>query len=94
MTVRDEGRGYDVPSAPPDGNGSHFGLSSIRERMAAMGGWLEEEGAVGRGTTMTLGLLLEPLPDAVQAASSPLRDRVKTEAIVPSNQQRLPYESV
>lgn len=94
VTVRDEGRGYDVPSAPPDGNGSHFGLSSIRERMAAMGGWLEEESAVGRGTTMTLGLLLEPLPDAVQAASSPLRDRVKTEAIVPSNQQRLPYESL
>jgi len=40
--------------------GSNFGLSSIRERMAAMGGWLEEDSTIGRGTTMTLGLSLQP----------------------------------
>jgi len=75
--------------------GSNFGLSSIRERMAAMGGWLEEDSTIGRGTTMTLGLPLQPLPagQSVRAASSLLRDRVKVEAIEPSTQQHLPYES-
>lgn len=72
--------------------GSNFGLSSIRERMAAIGGWLEKDGAIARGTTMTLGLPLEPLPggQSVRAASSLLRDRVKAEAIEPSTQQHLP----
>ncbi|CAE6727674.1 response regulator [Nitrospira defluvii] len=55
ILVEDDGCGF-VPSPPPDRGtaSSQFGLFSIRERMAAMGGRLNIESAVGSGTRAIL----------------------------------------
>lgn len=58
LSVQDQGRGFDSASLEPATGAEHFGLFSVRERMEAMGGWLQTDSAVGRGTTMTLGLPL------------------------------------
>lgn len=59
MEVQDEGRGYETSSDTHRGRGVHFGLGHIRERMTVMGGWCRQESAIGRGTTITLGLPLQ-----------------------------------
>ena len=55
LTVRDDGAGCDPDTAFCDGSGKgRFGLFSIRERMADLGGALEIESAPGRGFAATL----------------------------------------
>jgi len=62
--VRDEGAGFDSTAAAagtaPGGPSSKFGLFSIRERMAALGGSFDVISAPGQGTTATLTLPLLP----------------------------------
>jgi PAS domain S-box-containing protein len=61
ITVRDEGEGFDpaaAAEAPNGGLSSKFGLFSIRERMRAIGGWIEVQSAPGEGTTAMLILPL------------------------------------
>jgi signal transduction histidine kinase len=53
MAVRDNGRGFD-PSAP--GRNGAFGLTSMRERAAALGGTLEVVSEPGRGTLVEVVL--------------------------------------
>ena len=48
VCVRDDGQGFD-PEALPAGDGRHFGLLSMRERAAEIGGTVEVRSAVGRG---------------------------------------------
>jgi signal transduction histidine kinase/CheY-like chemotaxis protein len=67
IVVRDHGSGFDAASLEANIASEHFGLFSIRERMDAMGGWLQTDSAPDRGTTITLGLSL--------------RDTVKSEPI-------------
>ena len=92
VRVQDAGRGFDVSSVKPNGADDHFGLASIREQMAAMGGWLHEESAIGRGTTTTLGLPLLPLGvvRSERAASSLRQDRVRAKTLEPPAQESLP----
>lgn len=77
IVVRDEG-GFTLAAAAADRNvlplSSKFGLYSIRERMAALGGTFDIRSAPGQGTTATLmlphgeprhgvrGSLSKPLP--------------------------------
>jgi signal transduction histidine kinase/CheY-like chemotaxis protein len=58
ISVRDEGAGFESDSAAANATAgsSKFGLFSIRERMKALGGSLEIETALGRGTTCVLKL--------------------------------------
>ena len=65
ITVRDEGKGFDLAVAaaaavgiPSGGLSSKFGLFSIQERMRALGGKLDLLSAPGQGTTATLTLPL------------------------------------
>lgn len=46
--VRDDGQGFD-PDAPPAGDGRHFGLLSMRERAAEIGGTVQVRSALGCG---------------------------------------------
>jgi signal transduction histidine kinase len=46
LTVRDDGRGFDVESVPPD----HLGLGIMRERAEAVGVTLRIESEPGQGT--------------------------------------------
>lgn len=48
LTVRDDGRGFDLSGVPAD----HFGLAIMRERMAAVGGTFTIESAPGQGTSL------------------------------------------
>jgi signal transduction histidine kinase len=47
LSVRDDGRGFDVESAA--GVGGHFGIAGIRERVRHLGGELSLTSQVGRG---------------------------------------------
>jgi PAS domain S-box-containing protein len=58
VEVRDGGKGFDVQAKAGSGNGFHFGLFSIRERMQALGGSFELESAPENGTRATLVLPL------------------------------------
>ncbi len=64
LTVQDQGRGFETASLEATTAAEHFGIFSVRERMVAMGGWLQMHSVVGQGTTMTLGL---PLAKAFQS---------------------------
>jgi two-component system CheB/CheR fusion protein len=55
VEVRDEGVGFDAELAQP---ASGFGLFSVRERIARLGGKMEIDAAPGRGTRVTLRLPL------------------------------------
>lgn len=52
LVVRDDGAGFDPATAegPKDG---HFGLQGMRERIKRLGGRLEIQSALGRGTVIT-----------------------------------------
>lgn len=64
ITVRDNGKGFDVNAAQEDG-GSHIGLRNVRERVEQMcGGTLTIESAPDRGTVVTIRL-----PQRTEAAS-------------------------
>lgn len=94
LSVQDAGRGFDASSAGRQREAGHFGLSSIRDRMAALGGWLREETTIGRGTKITLGLPLQPPLTTVHsfhAASGLAQDRVKVKTVEHVDQQDLPY---
>lgn len=55
VTVEDEGDGFDAAALELQSAGSaRFGLFSLKERMATMGGRMSIESAVGRGTSVTL----------------------------------------
>ena len=52
LDVTDDGVGFD-PAAPPSGNGSGgYGLTAMRERVAALRGCLDVESGPGQGTTV------------------------------------------
>jgi signal transduction histidine kinase len=55
LLIKDDGRGFD-PSPPRPG---HFGLQSMRERAAAVGGMLALVSAVGTGTQLRVWI---PVP--------------------------------
>lgn len=94
IEVQDEGQGFDTSLRTPNDTRVHFGLASVRERMTVMGGWCHTKSAIGRGTTITLGLPLHQQMDydISRAASALQQDRVKTNPTVLSGQEQLPWE--
>lgn len=63
MLVADDGRGFspqDAPTAP----GAGFGLTSMRERIASVGGTLEVDSALAWGTRVIARLAAAPAPAA------------------------------
>ncbi len=61
LEVRDEGRGFDPASASEDGGpGERVGLSSMRERVALLGGELKIVSRPGAGTSLVAEV---PLPE-------------------------------
>jgi PAS domain S-box-containing protein len=65
IEVRDGGAGFDMQEALKTGGlGGRFGLFSIRERMAAMGGSFDLDSSPGMGTTARLTLPIEPATSA------------------------------
>lgn len=55
ITVSDEGQGFEASAVTePSSQSTSFGLFSIRERLAGLGGRLEIDSAPGRGTRVTM----------------------------------------
>jgi signal transduction histidine kinase len=92
IEVQDLGRGFDASSLPPSAAGTHFGLSSIHERMVTIRGHFIVKSAVGHGTTITLQMPLESSfePVALRAASASRQDRIKAKPTAPPDQESLP----
>ena len=60
IVVKDNGIGFDPsPRVPSEPEGGGFGLFSIRERMAQLGGQMVVESATGEGSTVTLKAQLD-----------------------------------
>jgi signal transduction histidine kinase len=53
VTVEDDGVGWERPA---EKNGLHFGLQTMRERAEGLGGRLEVDTALGRGTRVVATL--------------------------------------
>lgn len=70
LEIRDDGRGL-----PPDRPAERierdhgFGITGMRERVLALGGWMDVTGAPGRGTTVMVGIPI----DAQKVAEPPAR---------------------
>ncbi len=71
LTVEDRGVGYDPAEvARRDGDGGRFGLFSVNERLAALGGRMETVTAPGLGVRTTLVAPLQPPEDADPALTT------------------------
>ena len=92
IEVQDFGRGFDASTLSRSADGQHFGLSSIRERMVTIGGHFSVKSVIGKGTTITLEMPLQPSFESVslRAANASLQDRIKVKPTVPPNQEPLP----
>ncbi|MEX0762260.1 MAG: ATP-binding protein [Dehalococcoidia bacterium] len=56
LVVRDDGRGFETPPTETETSATGYGLTSMRERAALLGGHLSVESAPGVGTTVTLSI--------------------------------------
>jgi len=61
ITVADEGIGCSRDRVDPDSAGGRFGLFSLRERAAAMGGRVQIDTRPGQGCRVTLRLPVKPV---------------------------------
>ena len=90
--MQDRGRGFDVSSRKTRKPGESFGLTSVSERLAAIGGWLNVESVVGQGSKMTLSLpLADVKPEVLRAASSAEEDRVLSIPNPPEKEDQLSF---
>jgi CheY-like chemotaxis protein len=89
LVIRDEGKGFD-PGIPEKrrGNESTFGLFSVQQRMAHIGGHMEISTAPGKGTSITLTVpagKAQPLPESADGASG----GIATPSPVPLHSRRV-----
>lgn len=69
LTVSDRGQGFDASRLTPEGNlGGGFGLFSIRERIGLIGGVLDIDSAIGKGSRFDITVPIAP-PPVVSLAS-------------------------
>ena len=68
MRIEDDGSGL---PAHPDGDGSHYGVSIMRERARRLGGTLELGPRAGRGTLVRLRFPLGAAASAANAVTTP-----------------------
>ena len=64
LDVHDDGQGFDPVSLsrPPDQSRGGFGLHTMRERLAQLGGQLIVESSPGEGTTLAAQIPMEVKP--------------------------------
>jgi CheY-like chemotaxis protein len=74
LTVADQGVGFDPKAVnPPGEHGGGFGLFSIRERLALIGGMMEIESSPGKGSRFVLSV---PLGEVVARPPSALIEAI------------------
>jgi two-component system sensor histidine kinase DegS len=60
MSVKDDGRGFEVEKARHEGAGTKFGLVGMRERAELLGGRMDVSSSPGLGTRVSFSV---PLPE-------------------------------
>jgi signal transduction histidine kinase len=70
MDIYDDGTGFDSAALPPRPDGSGYGLTSLRERVAALDGQLDIESAPGEGTVVAIRLPLGHASDSAPGTAS------------------------
>jgi PAS domain S-box-containing protein len=82
LEVRDQGRGFEQPAMPEAGGpGERVGLSSMRERVALLGGELQIRSRPGAGTSVVAEVPL-PVPEDVEDADHVSRETVPTRLLI------------
>lgn len=56
VTVRDDGKGFDIESVQKDAGMEGYGLVNMRERAGLLNGKIDIQSAPGRGTTVSLSI--------------------------------------
>lgn len=94
IVVEDHGPGFDLALLPAKAAEKHFGLASMQQRIAAIGGSVQIHSAPGKGTRITLAIplhaTLEPL--SLRAANAAPSDRVIRKTAHVQDQQSLPLQ--
>lgn len=63
IVVEDNGQGFDLTATPADDE-AHFGLQIMRERAASVGGTVELDPQIGRGTRVVVHVPIQPRSEA------------------------------
>jgi PAS domain S-box-containing protein len=80
LEVRDQGRGFEQPAMPEAGGpGERVGLSSMRERVALLGGELQIRSRPGAGTSVVAEV---PLPEDIEDADHVRRETVPARLLI------------
>ena len=66
IEVRDDGVGFDPSEAAARGENQNHGLFSVRERVEAMGGWMEIDSGPGEGTCASLTVPLQSFEEGTE----------------------------
>jgi signal transduction histidine kinase len=70
MDIYDDGIGFDPAAVTAGPDGSGYGLTSLRERVAALHGQLDIESAPGEGTVVAIRLPLGQAPGSASGFPS------------------------
>ncbi|TFV95372.1 sensor histidine kinase [Leifsonia flava] len=72
FTIVDDGSGFDISQTDADSGATSdsFGLRATRERVQQLGGTLEIDSALGRGTTLAIELALTGVEAGAEAGAS------------------------
>ncbi|CAH0196399.1 MULTISPECIES: sensor histidine kinase [unclassified Arthrobacter] len=70
MDIYDDGTGFDPAALPARPDGSGYGLTSLRERVAALHGQLDIESAPGEGTVVAIRLPLGDEPGTAPGSNA------------------------
>lgn len=69
MDIYDDGTGFDPAALPARPDGSGYGLTSLRDRVAALHGQLDIESAPGEGTVVAIRLPLGQMSDSAPGSA-------------------------
>jgi signal transduction histidine kinase len=94
IVVEDHGPGFNMALLPAKAAEKHFGLASMQQRMAAIGGSAQIHSAPGKGTRITLTIPLHTAlkPLSLRAANAATSDRVIRKTPHLQDQQSLPLQ--
>jgi len=70
MDIYDDGTGFDPSALPARPDGSGYGLTSLRDRVAALHGQLDIESAPGEGTVVAIRLPLGQAPGTASGSAT------------------------
>lgn len=72
VSIQDDGQGFDMDAVLKGQNRKNFGLTTMQERVASIGGFLDVQTQIGGGTRISAAVPCEPEP--MPALDTPIED--------------------